>query len=277
MSHQSKIDKLIEKYDDISTKVSRDYRAFAFIGVVWSFASAIIGVSQGIARLHDEDDFMFNRLSKKERRERIKRLENRKDELGYAMAWAKAYASDLPEFAIHGADIVDRLTQDTPLPPTDEQVLKMEAEAFDVDIETLRILDATERADQEVRRNALREFIQNDNVQLAAEIDQWLKVEVPADFVLSDLDALRVARKLEQKARDHADKEFIAGRREGSRRPSRMMERAGNFRLLLGLSDEAGAVVDEIQDYLDAAGPAMVDTTTDHTAAKEDVEEALEA
>lgn len=277
MSYQSKIDALTAKYRDIADETGRDYSGFAYIGVVWSFASALIGITQGIARLNDPESFMQARLSEAERRERITRLEQRKDEIGYAMAWANGNASSAPEFAISGADIVERLSQDTPVPPTDEQTLEMEATAFDIDIDTIRILDAADRAEQEVRREELRSFIESDREALAKTIDSWLNVEVDSQWELGDIDAARVARKLGDKATDHADKEFIRARRERS--PSRKMNHAGHFRLFRDLSEQAEALRNTIQDDLDAQGPQMVDATTDHTASQEsaDVNQALTA
>lgn len=274
-TYQQKIDALIGQYDTAADKADRDYRGFAFIGMVWSFTSAFIGLRQGLDDLYNPDSFVQGRYSDKERAERTDRMERRKDEVGYGIAWANSLASNNPEFAISAAEMVERMTQDQATTPTDEASLELMAECAGMEIADLRELDAMNQAQMAERAAIKQAYIQSDKEQIIAEIEAWLKLEVSANWELDDVDALRVARKIGQKAGDHAGKEFT--RALQTKNFPRKLEHLGNVRILKDLSTSADQISFEIEASLEAQGPKMDDVTTDHNAAQTDVAQAMEA
>ena len=240
-----RIERLIEDLGAI------DRAAPLMASLSWSFAMSVGQITARLLRYGDEDagGTEGNKPSD-DRADEIRRLENRRDELGELLGWAVRQSN--PDYVPSASDVVSRI-QDGQVQPAamSEEVTAMLCE--ELGVSKRELAEARQRNEEYAREEAIKQaaVARAYENEIVAAVNAYLASGPQIVDQLNQVDAIRITDRIAQKSADYAER--VLGGALRQRRQRRRDERLAEYRLLRDIESRAEDLLDQLNHERDAA------------------------
>jgi len=238
------IERIIESLNLIEKEPyqTSSVRENVFNGLAWSFAASWVGVQTTIAQLEGNSPEDLDKLT---------RLEKRADEYASVIGWINMYTGG--EYAPDPEVIIERMTQPSDQPATDEAHIQFLAEAFEITVEQARKDAAKGDALMKERAEIRRGLIKQNRDYLVKGLTLALEQDPGTQFELSDVDTRRMLEKIADKCEQYAQNRYA--RSATSRRARTIQKLAAEHKLLISVMNEADSIGGYLSNQIEAQGP----------------------